>query len=261
MPSPETPSPSIALFDLDHTLLAGDSNELWLGFLADRGLIDAAAVLARQAHYLADYTAGRLDILAYLEFQLEPLAGRSLESLQPLRDAFAATQLAPRIAPGAASLIAHHRAQGQRCAIVSATHRFLAEPSARLLGIDNLICTEAEVVDGRFTGRIDGEPCFRERKIGHVHRWLARLGLDPANALSHAGFYSDSANDLPLLEAVGRPVAVDADARLTDVARERGWPQLSLGGEAASPPSSFAASAKRAGGSAPPRRTAPAISR
>jgi len=125
MPSSEPPSPSIALFDLDHTLLAGDSNALWLGFLAERGLIDGAAIMERQARYLTDYTAGRLDILAYLEFQLEPLAGRTLESLNPLLEAFSATQLAPRIAPGAASLIAHHRAQGHRCAIVSATHRFL----------------------------------------------------------------------------------------------------------------------------------------
>lgn len=229
MPSPETPSASIALFDLDHTLLAGDSNELWLGFLVARGLIDGAAVMARQAHYLADYTAGRLDILTYLEFQLEPLAGRTLESLHPLREAFAATQLAPRIAPGAAPLIAHHRAQGQRCAIVSATHRFLAEPSARLLGIDSLICTEADVVDGRFTGRIKGAPCFHARKIDHVRTWLATLGLDPANTLSQAWFYSDSANDLPLLEAVGHPVAVDADIRLSAVAAERDWPRISLG--------------------------------
>ncbi len=229
MPSPETHSTSIALFDLDHTLLGGDSNELWLSFLAERGLIDGTAVMARQVQYLADYMAGRLDILAYLEFQLAPLADRTLESLHTLREDFATSQLAPRIAPGAASLIAHHRAQGHRCAIVSATHRFLAEPSARLLGIDSLICTEPEVVNGRFTGRISGEPCFRERKIGHVHRWLATLGLDPANTLSQSWFYSDSANDLPLLEAVGRPVAVDADVRLTDVARERGWPLISLG--------------------------------
>lgn len=228
MPSSEPPSPSIALFDLDHTLLAGDSNALWLGFLAERGLIDGAAIMERQARYLTDYTAGRLDILAYLEFQLEPLAGRTLESLNPLLETFSATQLAPRIAPGAASLIAHHRAQGHRCAIVSATHRFLAGPSANMLGIDTLLCTEAEVIDGRFTGRISGEPCFRERKIGHVLNWLATLGANPTEVLPHTWFYSDSANDLPLLEAVGYPVAVDADARLYAVTDERGWQRISL---------------------------------
>lgn len=228
MPSSETACSSIALFDLDHTLLAGDSNALWLSFLAERGLIDGAAIMERQAHYLADYTAGRLDILAYLEFQLEPLAGRTLESLHPLLEAFAAIHLAPRIAPGAASLIAHHRVRGQRCAIVSATHRFLAEPSAKVLGIDTLLCTEAEVIDGRFTGRISGKRCFRERKIGHVLNWLATLGAAPTEVLPHTWFYSDSANDLPLLEAVGNPVAVDADARLYAVTDERGWQRISL---------------------------------
>lgn len=222
-----TSRPVLALFDLDHTLLAADTNELWLALLASEGLIDGPDVLARQARYLADYVGGRLDILAYMAFQLEPLAGKRVESLLPLRAQFAAEYLAPRIAPAAPALVARHRANGDTCAIVSATHRFLVEPSAQQVGIDELICTEIEIVDGRFSGRVAGIPCFRERKIDCVQDWLARRGT-AADALAEAWFYSDSANDLPLLEHVGRPVAVDPDARLAQAAAERGWPTITL---------------------------------
>lgn len=219
------PPTALALFDLDHTLLAADTNELWLNFLVDEGCIDGPRTLARQARYYDDYLAGRLDIGAYLAFQLETLAGRTLAELLPLRARFAHTRLLPALAPQAAALVAGHRAQGHRCAIVSATHRFLVEPAAQALGIADLLVTEAELVDGRFSGALCGQPCFRELKPLRVEAWRSEEGLSGALP---SWFYSDSLNDLALLERVDHPVAVDPDPALAAAAARRGWTVISL---------------------------------
>ncbi len=211
----------LALFDLDHTLLDGDSNTLWLAFLADRGHLPAEA-RSRQAGFMADYAAETLDIGDYLAFQLGLLAHRPLADWLPLRAEFLEACIAPRIGEEARAEVEGHRARGHRTAIVTATHSFLADAIGGLFGVP-VLAPRAEVRDGRLTGRIDGPVCFRERKLACVARWLADEGVGTA-AGGNRHFYSDSINDLPLLEAVSHPVAVNPDARLAEVAQRRGWP-------------------------------------
>ncbi len=222
---PTTATPDLALFDLDHTLLDGDSNQLWLGWLVERGAVPATR-LAQQADFYARYQAGTLDIDAYLAFHLSMLVERSVAQWRPLRDAFVAERIAPRIGPAARDAVALHRERGDTIAVVTATHDFLAEGIVSLLGAPPLVATRCEVVDGRFTGRVDGVPCFAAAKPGCVRDWLAAAGRrwDDYPAVR---FYSDSANDLPLLEAVSHPIVVDPDPRLAAVAAERGWPRRS----------------------------------
>ena len=211
----------LALFDLDHTLLDGDSNALWLDYLVARDLAPAAVLSAQAAHYAA-YREERLDIGVYLDFQLSVLAGRSLEAWQPVRAAFVQQVLAPRIADAGLAAVARHRRQGHRLAIVTATHGFLAEAVGAHLHLPVVAPRVRVDADG---WRIEGPLCFRDGKLDCLARWLEcpRLGEEEL-AASH--FYSDSANDLALLEAVGHPVAVNADPRLAAVARARGWPRL-----------------------------------
>ena len=223
MPAPD--APELALFDLDHTLLDGDSNQLWLGWLVERGAVPAVR-LEQQAGFYARYQAGTLDIDAYLAFHLSMLVERSVEQWRPLREAFVAERIAPRIGEAARAALERHRGRGDTIAVVTATHDFLAEGIVSLLGAPPLVATRCEVVDGRFTGRVDGVPCFAAAKPGCVREWLAAGGRrwDDYPAVR---FYSDSANDLPLLEAVSHPVVVDPDPRLAALAAERGWPRQS----------------------------------
>ncbi len=213
----------LVLFDLDHTLLDGDSNQLWLGWLVERGAVPATR-LAQQAEHYARYQAGTLDIEAYLAFHLSMLAGRSVAEWRPLRDAFVADRIAPRIGTAASAAVERHRARGDAIAVVTATHDFLAEGIVSLLGAPPLVATRCEVADGRFTGRVDGVPCFAAAKPGCVRDWLAAGGRRWED-FGAVRFYSDSANDLPLLEAVSHPIVVDPDPRLAAVAAERGWPR------------------------------------
>jgi HAD superfamily hydrolase (TIGR01490 family) len=214
----------LALFDLDHTLLDGDSNTLWLGFLDAHGLLPAGA-LQRQAAEYARYEAGTLDIAAYLRFQLSLLSGRPLAEWLDWRTRFVAERIAPRIAAEAHAAVAAHRARGDRLAILSATHSFLVEGIAALFAPIAAIAPQAEVVGERLSGRIVGEVCFAERKRGCLQAWLRQEGLAP-ESVAAAHFYSDSFNDLPLLEQVSHPVAVNADVRLAAVAAQRGWSRL-----------------------------------
>jgi len=215
---------SLALFDLDHTLLDGDSNTLWLEYLVEHGHVPAT-VLTAQADYMARYAAEQLDITDYYGFHLGLLGQRALSDWLPVRAAFVAACIAPRISVEALVALAEHRAQGDTLAIITATHSFLSDAVAELLDVP-VIASRAEVLDGVLTGRIEGAICFREHKQPSLMSWLRAQGLGEG-ALKDCRFYSDSANDLPLLEAVSHPVVVNADARLAAVAKARKWPALS----------------------------------
>ncbi len=219
---------AIALFDLDETLIDGDSDYLWGRFLAREGVVDGARYEAENRRFYEDYLRGTLDIDAFLRHQLAPLAALEPDRLEDLRGRFLREEIEPRILPAARALVARHRAAGDRPVIITATNRFITGPIARLLGVEDLIATEPERgPDGRYTGRHVGIPAFREGKVRRLRAWLAERGLD----LAGSWFYSDSHNDLPLLELVEHPVAVDPDPRLARVARERGWPVISLRGK------------------------------
>ncbi|HJO36632.1 MAG TPA: HAD family hydrolase [Gammaproteobacteria bacterium] len=214
----------LALFDLDNTLLAGDSDQLWGAYLAEVGAVDGAWYRQENARYYAAYEAGTLDIEEFLAFALRPLAEHPPARLAAWRAAFIERDIRPLILPAARALIERHRTQGDHPVIVTATNRFVTEPIAAALAVIDLIATEPEQRDGRYTGRVAGVPSFQHGKITRLRQWL---GEDDA-ALAQASFYSDSANDLPLLRAVGRPVAVDPDPRLRAAAEAAGWPVISL---------------------------------
>ena len=217
----------LALFDLDNTLLAGDSDYEWGQFLIERGVLGRAEYEAQNAAFFEQYKAGTLDIHEYLGFALRPLAAHSAQELDRWHEDFMASCIEPMIGAPARALVERHRAAGDLCAIVTATNSFVTAPIARVFGIDHLIATEPESVDGRYTGRVAGTPCFREGKIARVEEWLAGLGHG-LGGFSESVFYSDSMNDLPLLERVTRPVAVDPDVKLAAEAARRGWPVISL---------------------------------
>jgi HAD superfamily hydrolase (TIGR01490 family) len=217
----------LALFDLDNTLLAGDSDYEWGQFLVDRGVLDRAAYEAQNAAYFDQYKAGTLDIHEYLGFALRPLAEHTPEDLARWHQEFMRTRIAPMIGRAARELVRDHLERGELCAIVTATNSFVTAPIARAFGVTHLIATEPESQAGRFTGRVAGTPCFREGKIARVDAWLSDLGR-PLAQFDESAFYSDSHNDLPLLERVSRPVAVDPDLQLAAEAAHRGWPVISL---------------------------------
>ena len=217
---------TLALFDLDNTLLTDDSDYLWGRYLADAGLVDGPAYEAQNARYYALYKAGDLDIHEFLAFALRPLRDLPLTQLIELRGRFVVEWIAPRVAPGAMALIERHRRDGHMPVIVTATNRFVTGPIAGMLGVPALIATEPERDADGFTGRALDPPCFHAGKVARLEGWQTRYGY--ADAYTY--FYSDSHNDLPLLERVDMPVAVDADPQLTAVAAARGWSQISLRG-------------------------------
>lgn len=214
----------LALFDLDNTLLAGDSDYLWGRFLVDAGVVDAAAYADANRRFYEQYRAGELDIHAFQRFSLRPLIDNPVAEMRALRDRFVEECIRPIVAPGAERLLAQHRARGDELAIITATNRFVTEPIAELLGVGELLATEPERVGERYTGAIAGTPCYREGKVTRLREWAAAHGRDYRDTW----FYSDSHNDLPLLETVEHPVAVDPDKTLAAAARQRGWPIVSL---------------------------------
>lgn len=221
----------LAIFDLDNTLLAGDSDYLWGRFLVMQGIVDAADYEAANERFLADYRDGTLDIDAFLRFALAPLPQISRQRLARLQQEFLDTEIRPIISADARELLDQHRARGDRLLIITATNRVVTGPIAEELGVPDLLATEVEMHQGHPTGRPTGTPCFREGKITRLREWLNENPLD----YRATWFYSDSHNDLPLLEQVTHPVAVDPDPRLKAIAQERGWPVLSLhGADAAS---------------------------
>jgi len=210
----------LALFDLDFTLLRGDSDHAWGHFLAERGVVDTETFIERSDHYLAEYDAGRLNMQEFLEFQLAPLAAHSCDALAAMREAFLVEKIHPMVTDAARELVEHHRERGDVLVVITATSDFVTRPIADLFGIEHLIATELELVDGAFTGRVVGVPCFREGKVVKLREWMSRNGAD----LRGSWFYTDSRNDLPLLEEVDHPVAVNPDAVLEREARRRSWP-------------------------------------
>ncbi len=218
---------NLALFDLDHTLIAGDSDYEWGQFLVDRGVIARDEYEAQNAEYYAQYKAGTLDIHEFLGFALRPLAAHAPEDLERWHADFMATRIRPMIGDKARALVRRHLEAGELCAVVTATNSFVTAPIVRELGVPHLLATEPERIAGRFTGRVAGIPCFRGGKIERVERWLADLGKRLED-FAESAFYSDSHNDIALLERVTRPVAVDPDAQLAEAARARGWPVISL---------------------------------
>jgi len=217
----------LALFDLDNTLLAGDSDYEWGQFLVDRGVLARDEYEAQNARYFEQYKAGTLDIHEYLGFALRPLAAHTPQELAGWHADFMRARILPMVTPQARGLVARHRGAGDLCAVVTATNSFVTAPIAREFGVPHLIATEPETAAGRFTGRLAGTPCFREGKIRRVDEWLAGLG-HRLGEFEDSVFYSDSHNDLPLLERVRHPVAVDPDAQLAAESARRGWPVISL---------------------------------
>ena len=218
---------ALALFDLDHTLLDGDSDVLWVEFLMVQGVLDRAVFEPRNRRMERNYRAGTVSTHEFCEFYVATLAGRSREGWSALRSAYFEETIVPRIGKAALALVAKHRAAGDLVVLTTATNRFLTELTAPFLGIEHLIATECEVgADDCFTGRIAGTLNMREGKVTRLHEWLAtqQLALHDVNAT----LYSDSSNDLPLFEAVQHAVAVDPDELLAAQARARGWSIMSL---------------------------------
>ena len=218
----------LALFDLDNTLLAGDSDHAWGEFLISRKLVDADSHRRANEAFYADYLAGELDIHAWMAFTLAPIRPLSAARREALLAEFVEERARPMLLEAGLALVAEHRRAGDLCLIITATNDLITQPIAELFGVDALLATEAESLDGAITGRIRGVPCFREGKVARLRDWLARGGIDADSA--NSVFYSDSINDLPLLEHAGEAVAVDPDDRLRQTARERGWRIISLRG-------------------------------
>jgi HAD superfamily hydrolase (TIGR01490 family) len=214
----------LAIFDLDHTLLAGDSDHLWGEFMIEQGLVEREGHKRQNDRFYEDYKKGTLDIAAYTRFALEPLTRLGEATLLPLRARFVAEIIDPIIAPSAPALLERHRMQGDVLLIITATNRFVTEPIATLLGVDDLLATDPERVAGRYTGGIAGIPCYREGKVRRFEQWLAQQD----ERCKHVTFYSDSHNDLPLLRHVQAPFAVDPDDELRAEAGRKGWPIITL---------------------------------
>jgi HAD superfamily hydrolase (TIGR01490 family) len=217
----------LALFDLDNTLLDGDSDYEWAQFLIEQGVLERAVYEAKNQWFYDQYKAGTLDIFEFLDFQLAPLARYPRAQLDRWHAEFMATRVLPMVKQAARPTVERHRASGATLALVTATNAFVTAPIARLFGIDHLIATDIEEVDGRFTGRPHGVPSFREGKVTRLEAWLAERGT-ALDRFERSWFYSDSANDVPLLERVTDPVVVDGDDRLVALGRERGWQIVSL---------------------------------
>lgn len=215
----------LALFDLDNTLLAGDSDYHWNEFLIDKGVVDRATHDEANKRFYAQYEAGTIRMADWLEFQLKPIANRPRDELDGWHREFMQARIAPIILPKARALLAKH-ADAVRI-IVTATNRFIVEPICTELGIENVIASDYEESEGIPTGRARGEPSFGTGKVSRLTEWLALRG-QALGDFRESWFYSDSHNDIPLLERVTNPVAVDPDARLRQRAEERGWPVISL---------------------------------
>ena len=219
----------LALFDLDNTLLGGDSDFEWAQFLISKDVLDREVYEARNAEFYEQYKAGTLDIHAFLDFQLKPLSRHPRAQLDAWHAEFMRTRILPIVLPAGRDLVRRHLQGATLTAIVTATNSFITAPIAREFGVPHLIATEPEAIDGEFTGGVRGTPSFREGKITRVEQWLAGLGHD-WRSFDRSWFYSDSLNDLPLLARVTDPVAVDPDPTLGAHARAQGWPVISLRG-------------------------------
>ena len=215
---------ALAIFDLDNTLLAGDSDYLWGLFLSETGAVERAEYERENERFYRQYCEGKLDIYEFLRFSLRPLKENPLAQLKKWREEFLLREIEPIILPTAIELIERHRSAGDTLIIITATNAFVTAPIAERLGAEHLIATEPEIRNGRYTGEVAGIPSFKEGKVTRLNQWLEEQQRD----LTGSSFYSDSHNDLPLLERVDHPVAVDPDALLAEQASARGWPIISL---------------------------------
>ena len=215
---------AIALFDLDNTLIAGDSDYLWGEFLSEQGIVDAAYYARENQRFYDQYRAGLLDIHEFLRFSLQVLAAHTPARLQRWRTRYIEEKIRPILLPKARTLIDRHRARGDIPVIITATNRFVTEPIAALYGIEHLLATEPEQIEGHYTGEVTGTPCFQQGKVKVLESWLAAHDL----SLENSAFYSDSHNDLPLLQRVTHPTAVDPDEILAAHAQQHHWPVISL---------------------------------
>ena len=214
----------LALFDLDNTLLAGDSDYGWGQFMVTQGLVDEADYGAKNDAFYQNYLTGTLDMTAYAEFVLAPLTHYSAHELGTIHQQFMHTTVIPMIAPKTQALLKQHRDAGDILVIVTATNDFVTGPIADYLAIPHLIATQAQMLNGRYTGKLKGLPCFQAGKIDKLKAWIEVHNY----SIDGAYFYSDSHNDIPLLALVDKPVAVDPDATLKAHALANNWPVLSL---------------------------------
>jgi HAD superfamily hydrolase (TIGR01490 family) len=214
----------LAIFDLDNTLIAGDSDYSWGEFLVQKNLVDAQVYAQANDRFYQEYKAATLDINEYLRFSLAPLTHYTLDELASLHTEFMRDFIEPMMLPKAQALLQQHRAQGDYLLIITATNSFVTHPIAKRLGVDDILASDAEILNGRYTGKGIGTPCFQGGKVIRLQAWLKAHNFN----LNDAYFYSDSINDLPLLEQVPHPVAVDPDERLEKVAKERNWAIMSL---------------------------------
>ncbi|WP_417067280.1 HAD family hydrolase [Niveibacterium terrae] len=218
---------NLALFDLDNTLIAGDSDYEWGQFIVEHGLVDRAEYEARNAAFHEQYKAGTLNIFEFLAFALAPLASRPRAELDALHALFMREKIAGMWLPAAQALVDRHREAGDLCAVVTATNAFVTGPIVRKFGIPHMVATTPEQRDGNFTGAPRGTPAFQAGKIERVEHWLESQGLH-WGSFARSWFYSDSHNDLPLLTRVSDPVAIDPDPVLLRHAQQAGWPVLRL---------------------------------
>ena len=218
---------NLALFDLDNTILAGDSDYNWSRFLIQEGYLDGAIHAEKNEKFYADYKAGTLDIYAFVEFQFKPLARNPRTVLNQLLKKYVEEVIKPMITEKARALVKRHQEEGDLIIVITATNSFITKPIAELFGIENLIGTDPEEKEGEFTGKVSGIPSFKEGKVTRLEAWLKGKNLSLAS-FEKSYFYSDSHNDLPLMQKVTHPVAVDSDDILSEYAQSKGWPQISL---------------------------------
>ena len=210
---------SLAIFDLDNTLIGGDSDFLWGEFLGEEGVVDANAYRKKNEYFYQQYDLGVLDIYAWLEFCLEPLSRYSMTELQEFHHRFMIQKIEPIMLDKAQNCINQHKERGDTVLVITASNSFVTAPIAKKYGINQLLATEPEIKAGRYTGGVSGIPCFQAGKIDKLLPWLQKN----EETLTGSTFYSDSHNDLPLLELVDNPVAVNADKILTKIAQKKGW--------------------------------------
>ena len=215
---------ALAIFDLDNTLIAGDSDYLWGTFLVDKGYVNAERFAATNDQFYEDYKSGQLDILAYQRFVLEPLSKQTMTTLDAWHQNFLEEYIEPILLPKAQQLVDQHRQQGDRVLIITATNTFITRPIGEKYGISELLGTEGEIVNDRYTGEVLGTPTFQEGKVTRLNEWLEA----EKESMQGSYFYSDSHNDLPLLKLVDHPVVVDGDDTLLEYAKTQNWKTISL---------------------------------
>jgi len=215
---------TLAIFDLDGTLLSGDSDYNWGQFLVEEGIVDADTYKTANDKFYQDYLSGGLDIHEYLAFSLAPLTQFNQAQLKDLHNAFMAKKIMPMMQEKALKLVQEHKEKGHFLMIITATNEFVTGPISQYFGMDHLIAPMPEIIEGRYTGKVTGIPSFQEGKVTRLNAWLKETG----HTLEGSYFYSDSHNDLPLLELVSQPIVVDGDDKLSQLAEQKNWQHISL---------------------------------